>query len=372
MKFVVIYDQTNFEALIAAKFVKQYLCKISGQEISEEDVVILNFIEAATYTLSEETIVYTIGGYIDDFPMYDEILRYDSGESDIHIKKIISIFDNESFEYNGEYIFTFQTTKGTIQSRQYMQNRFKTGIGILLQTYYYFIIGGVDTIYGRNITNLRLPDLDNIGALTPAMKYINDYNRRIIEVVDNIEEIMEFRYGLEYFCDDERWTDYTLAMLYLNFIDKPEVITHINNILEKGKTIYEYMKTYRAFEVMKKSFPICFDIPENDSALADAKKIIDGVSCCAIVTDIGGTFYYPEIFESVKDKYEVGIILDVLVSGEIFGIITRLGANPEKSIDLLHFTEGMFEWGTEVEHIVDESYFFKTEWNFIQKFIKIN
>lgn len=372
MKFVVIYDQKNLEAKIAAKFVKHYLCKISNQGISEDDVVILTLIEASIYTLEEDTIVYTIGGDIDDFPMYDEINRYDNDECEIHIKKVISIFDTKTFEYNGEYIFALQTTKGPIQVRQYMQNRFKTGIGILLQTYYYFVIGGADTIYGRNITNLRLPDLANIGVLTPAMKYINDYNRSIIEVVDSNIEIMEFRYGLEYFCDEERWTEYNLAMLHLDFIDKPEVFKHVNDILDKGKIIYEYKKTQRAYEVMKKSFSVTFDIPENNLNLADAKKIIEGVSCCAIVTDLGGSFYYPEIFESVKDKYEVGLILDVLVNGEVCGIITRLGANPEKQIDLLHFTEAMFDWESKVNHILEDSYFFWTSLKYIQKFLKEN
>ena len=86
------------------------------------------------------------------------------------------------------------------------------------------------------------------------------------------------------------------------------------------------------------------------------------VECCILINhcDYKNIYrYYPEILESVADKYEVGFLINIDPYNTISGTILRLGLNPDKEIDIFHFCTEVFSFAMPNSVINREAYYFK-------------
>ena len=106
---------------------------------------------------------------------------------------------------------------------------------------------------------------------------------------------------------------------------------------------------------------ISFDFPDTP-AFKHIRDILKDVKCCILINhcDYKNIYrYYPEILESVADKYEVGFLINIDPYNTISGTILRLGLNPDKEIDIFHFCTEVFSFAMPNSVINREAYYFK-------------
>ena len=351
MKFIVAYRK-DLEAFLSAKFIEYYLINNPDVNIVKDDILLYSENELPIdFDIEGEIIFYLVGIKLDYYEL-------DIFNSKLNIKKFIIINDYvHSCIRGGEYLLPGVLTKFNAPIRSYEQNKYDSRIGLLYQTMYYFTEGGKNTIYGENTLIDKPKIIDE--RMNKALQYINNFSTNST-TSDSFEETVHFIYGLEYFSSKEEWINKIIKFLISSKNDTTydEFITEI---LQKGTDYYEFEKIYRQREVEKYLRDISFDFPDIP-AFKNVRDILKDVECCILINhcDYKNIYrYYPEILESVADKYEVGFLINIDSYNTISGTILRLGLNPNKEIDIFHFCAEVFDFAIPNSVINREAYYFK-------------